>query len=166
MPRTIEALPPGKKGITLIELVIAIAISLVAFLVVAVSYSVGLRSFTQEMSRSDILLDGQKGLESITEELRECLNITSAGSNSVTFWWRDLNENETMDAGEVVSYAVSSQVLRRTRGSTVEPVAKNVSVLRLNYDNPADPSLITVILTMQKEGNLVTLEGKASLRNK
>ncbi|MFC1568258.1 PilW family protein [Candidatus Margulisiibacteriota bacterium] len=154
------------KGLTLIELVLAITLSLVALMVVAVSYSVSVRSFTSEMSRSDIFQDGQRALETITEELRESLGVTAAGSDNIRFWWKDLNENTTLEADEVVEYSLSGQTLIRTLGSTPEPVARNVSAFSLDYDVPADPTLVTVILTMQDSETTVSLEGKAGLRNK
>ncbi|MFC1540528.1 PilW family protein [Candidatus Margulisiibacteriota bacterium] len=154
------------KGLTLIELVLAITLSLVALMVVAVSYSVGVRSFTSEMSRSDIFHDGQRALDNITEELRESLGVTVAGSDNIRFWWKDLNENTTLEADEVVEYSLSGQTLIRTLGSTPEPVARNVAAFSLDYDVPAAPTLVTVVLTMQDSETTVSLEGKAGLRNR
>jgi Tfp pilus assembly protein PilW len=154
------------KGLTLIELVLAITISLVALMLVALSYSVGVRSFTSEMSRSDIFQDGQRALDNITEELRESLGVTAAEPDNITFWLKDFNENTTMEADEVASYTLSGQTLIRTLGSTPEPVAKGVANFSLDYDVPADPTLVTVVLTMQNNESMITLEGKAGLRNK
>lgn len=159
-------MPTARQGVTLIELVLAMAISLVALLIVVLGYNIGIKTFTQETSRSDFFWEGSQGVQTVTEELRECLELTSADSNSISFWWKDLNDNSTMEATEKISYAVSNQILVRTQGTETKPLVHNVIGFDLTYDDLADPELITVTLTMLKEGNMVTLESKANLRNK
>ena len=152
------------KGLTLIELVLAMAISFVILYVVVVAYLASIRTFTQEISRSDIFWDGYRGLGTITEELRDSLEITTSEAESISFWWKDLNTNGSMEANEVVSYALSGQNLTRSIGSDSQPLVKNVSGFSLAYDNPAAPGLIIITLTMQKKGQMTTLESKVSPR--
>ncbi|MFH1347990.1 MAG: prepilin-type N-terminal cleavage/methylation domain-containing protein [Candidatus Margulisiibacteriota bacterium] len=166
MPQTTRIMPGARQGVTLIELVLAMAISLVALLIVVLGYNIGTKTFTQETSRSDFFWEGSRGVQTVTEELRGCLELTSADSDSISFWWEDLNDNSTMEANEVVDYSVSNQILVRTQGTETKPLVHNVISFDLTYDDLADPELITVTLTMLKEGNMVTLESKANLRNK
>jgi hypothetical protein len=98
--------------------------------------------------------------------LRESLGVTVADSDNITFWWQDLDNDTTMEAEEVISYALSGQTLIRTLGGTPEPAARSVAAFNLTYDVPADPNLVTVILTMQNAQGMITLEAKAGLRNK
>ena len=152
------------KGLTLIELVIAMAISLAVLFVVAVAYFASVRTFTQEISRSDIFWDGYRGLDTMTEELRDSLEITAMETDSISFWWKDLNENGSMEANEVVSYVLSGEGLTRSVGSDSAPLVQNVIGFNLAYDYPADPGLITITLTLRKEGQMTTLESKVSPR--
>ncbi|MEE8638508.1 MAG: hypothetical protein V3T21_05645 [Candidatus Margulisiibacteriota bacterium] len=155
----------NRPGITLIELVFSMALSLVILLVVVLAYLVGIRSFTQEMSRFDIFWDAHQGLGTITGDIRECDDVISAQAGSIEIWL-DLNGDTTMEANEVVGYALSGQNLIRTIGSESKPVVHNIVGFDLEYDNPAYPTLVTVTLTMLKEGNLATLESKADIRSR
>jgi hypothetical protein len=71
-----------------------------------------------------------------------------------------------MEAGEIVSYSLSGQNLVRAIGSETKPMVGNVVDFSLTYDSPAYPTLVTVSLTLLKEGNLATLESKADIRNR
>lgn len=166
MPRTFSDRPAALRGVTLIELILAMTITMVAFLVVVLGYNVGVKTFSQETSRSDLFWEGSQGIETVTSELRDSVELISAGTDSISFWWKDLNDNQTREADEVVTYAVSNQILVRTQGTVTKPMAHNVVGFDLSYDNPADPELITVALTMRKADNVVTMESKAALRNK
>lgn len=155
-----------QSGITLIELVFALAISLVVLLVVMVAYFAGIRTFTQELNRFDIFWGAQQGLDTITEEIKDCLDVTAADSHSITIWWRDLNDNASKEAEEVVSYSLTAGQLIRTQGGVSKVIAKNVEGFQLEYDNPAYPTFVTVSLSMSKGDNQVTLEAKADIRNR
>jgi len=152
------------SGLTLIELVLAMAISVTILFVVAVAYVTSIRTFTQEMSRSDIFWDGYRGLDTITEELRDSLYIIASEPDTISFWWKDLNANGSIEANEVVSYSLSGQNLIRSVGGNDLPLVQNVAGFDLTYDHPADPGLITITLTMRKEGQMTTLESKVSPR--
>jgi len=154
------------RGLTLIELVLGMVVFLAALYAVWAIYITGVKTFTQETSRFDLFWDGNRGMETITEEIRECKDVTVAGSSEIALWWKDLNADLSMEADEIVKYSVSDRILTRTLGSAPNPLLKNVLGFNLIYNNPADPSLVTVTLTLGKEGNLVTLESKANIRNK
>jgi prepilin-type N-terminal cleavage/methylation domain-containing protein len=155
-----------RKGLTLIELVLVIAISTVILLLMVLAYLVGIRSLTQETSRFDLYWDGNRVIQDMAEEVRNCLNVNSADSSSISIWWDDVNDNGTMEADEVVSYVLSDHQLVRSRGSESRVLAKNVAGFNLSYDNPGYPTLVTITLTMGKEGNIATLETKADIRSR
>ena len=148
------------------ELVLVIAISSAVLFVIVTAYLTGVQSFTREMSRFDIFWEANQALEDITGNIRGCLDVTSAASDSITFWWDDLNDNTSMEADEVMTYSLSGQKLIQTIGSGSKPILDHVADFELEYDNPAYPTLVTVTLTMQKEGNYATLEAKADIRNR
>jgi prepilin-type N-terminal cleavage/methylation domain-containing protein len=164
MRQTFSGLSARRQGLTLIELVLAMAISAIILFVVAVAYVASIRTFTQEISRSDIFWDGYRGLDTITEELRDSLEIIANETDNISFWWKDLNANNSIEANEVVSYSLSGQNLIRSVGGEDLPLVQNVVGFDLAYDYPANPGLITITLTLRKEGQMTTLESKVNPR--
>jgi len=155
-----------QRGITLIELVFATALSLVIMLVLFAAYSVGVRTFDQEMDRFDVFWDSHAAVNQMVSEIQRCLDIISNEPDSISFWLDDANDNGSMEADEVVSYSLSGSTLTRGQGGTLKPLAKNVSVLGLEYDNIGYPTLVTITLTMLKGQSMVTIESKADVRSR
>jgi len=153
------------KGFTIIEFVIATALSTMLIGAIITTYIVGLRVFNQELSRSDIFWDGQSAMATMTNELRECLTVTNAQSDSVTFWWQDLDQSTSQEADEIVSYFLSGQSLIRTIGSSRRDLAQNVSSLNFVYDTTPAPKFITITLLLQRKTETATVKSSVRLRN-
>jgi hypothetical protein len=152
-----------RQGITLLELVLAMAISLAILAVIMVAYFAGVRTFTQEMSRFDIFWDAHKALDAVTDDIRNCDDVISSEADSINLWC-DLDADTTMEANEYVSFYLSDQKLMRTLSGESRLVVDNVESFVLEYDDDAYPTLVTVTLTMNKAGHRATLEGKANIR--
>jgi|GEM_PF-1072769 len=165
MRLTTRKTPLSRRGITLVELVIAMAISLALLLVLYAAYFAGVRSFNQEMNRFDIFWDAYRGLDDITNRIRNCDNLISAEAENIHLWL-DENADGSMEASELISYFLSGNKLMRTRGEESRPIVDNVETFMLEYDSPSYPTLVTVTLTMNKGGSRATLEGKADIRNR
>ncbi|MBU0672466.1 MAG: hypothetical protein KJ732_05515 [Candidatus Margulisbacteria bacterium] len=153
------------KGFTILEFVLATSLSLMVIGVVVSAYIVSMRVFNQQISQSDIFWDGHRAVETMTKEIRECLEVTSAEASTITFWWKDLDGSTTRDANETVSYALANQNLRRTIGSTSRGIANNVTSLSFAYNTNPNPSLVTVTVTLSRQGETTTVESKARIRN-
>ncbi len=162
---TTREMPLSRRGITLVELVIAMAISLAILFVLYAAYFAGVRSFNQEMNRFDLFWDAYRGLDDITDRIRNCDDVISTEADSINLWL-DSDHNGNMEAAELIGYSLSGNKLMRTMGSESRPIVDNVEAFMLEYDNPGYPTLITVTLTVIKDENRATLEGKADIRNR
>jgi hypothetical protein len=153
------------KGITLFELLISMAVSLILTTLVISVYLVSNQLFTGEVSRSDIFWEGSRGADTLSKEIREGLEITSAEAGRLTLWWKDLNANGSKEAGEIITYSLSGESLMRKFGSDLRGVASLISRLSFSYDSPLTPKLVTITITTSSQGKTTTLETKARLRN-
>lgn len=151
-------------GVTLLELVIAMAITAVLLGSLMIAYSIGVRSFTEETSQFDLYWDGQNALDQLVEEIRDSLAITSLEAGLITIWYQDLNNDGSMEANEMVSFAQSGSYLVRSSGSSSQPLTKNVQMFVLDFDMPVNPALINIKLTLAKDKSVATLESKVAPR--
>lgn len=143
------------------------AVMVIAIGVVVFAYITVMQIFTSEMSESDVSYQAHKAVERMTSDLVGNLEVVSATSSSIIFWYNDLNQNGTMDANETVSYSLNStqEVLYRTQGNTSEAVAKYVLGFSLSYDDPMNPKIADITVTTGQNTTLSTVESSVKFRN-
>ena len=158
----------SKKGFTLLEAMISMAMLLIIFAVIFLAYIIGIKIFEGEKSQSDVTLEINQGIASLEKDLMGALEIVSAESHSVTFWYKDLNGNSTIEAAETMTYSWSGTPeapLIRALGGDSKPVANYVSDFELTYSIPENIKFITIKLVIQKDDIISTAESSVSLRN-
>ncbi|MCX5725690.1 MAG: prepilin-type N-terminal cleavage/methylation domain-containing protein [Candidatus Saganbacteria bacterium] len=158
----------NRKGFTLLEAMISMAMLLIIFAVIFLAYIVGIKIFEGEKGQSDVNLELDRGISSLEKDLMGALEIVSAESHSVTFWYKDLNGDSTIEAAETMTYSWSGTPeapLIRALGGDSKPAANYVGDFELTYSIPENIKLITVKLVIQKGDIISTAESSVNLRN-
>lgn len=170
-----------KKGFTLIELIIAVALFSILTVFVALTFLVGLRVWGSGRERAEITQDGILSIERMVRELGQASEIRSAQADRVRFD-ADLNSD---GSDETITFAVSGGVLERTeQGGAQIDLAPNVGNFALSYytsnsdpmvDDPmpfpvTGPQLdtvrvIAISLTLEQADEAITLSSSAYTRN-
>jgi len=153
------------KGVTLIELAIALTVMLMLISLVISVFISSTRVYNLQLGGTDVTWEGQNAIETMVKEIRECYEVTSAEANAITFWWKDLNDNSTREAAETVSFSLAGPSLVRAIGSSSGNLSNNVASLNFTYDSPVDPKFVTITLTLASQGESTTFESSARLRN-
>ncbi len=160
----------NRKSVTLIELSIALVLSVGILGVLVMAYVTGTRLFTSEMGTSSAFLEANKAMNSLRTDLRSCLALTNATSTSISFWADDLNTNSSMEANEIYHYSWNgtpgSPLLRTAAGSSVM-MAKDIRLFSLTYDSGSLASITQVHIKIAAGtgNNIATLESSVKLRN-
>jgi prepilin-type N-terminal cleavage/methylation domain-containing protein len=131
------------RGFTLIELAMAIVLFAILIGVMPFVFIVILREFSNTHIRNNLREDAVIAIERLTRELNEAEEITSAQDNSVSFWWRDTNEDNLRDSAELVTFSWDGAA-----GTTLERndvnIAFNIEDFQINYRDlnnlPLSPS--------------------------
>lgn len=126
-----------KRGSTLVELVIVIAI--VGIMVGAVGYILlgVVDAWTFKAKRNDILWDGRMAINRMGREIREIKNLTSVTTaSSSQFRFTNVNNNS-------IIYSLSGTNLNRTKDGTANILAQNVSSLSFTYYDSSGASIAT-----------------------
>lgn len=120
MITTMRRVLGDERGITLVELIVAMAILAIAAPIVGTVMVSSLRA-TDEMSSSSQVLDELRlQVTAISRELRSATCITSPAENSAgtTLTFRTASNGlDANDNGSIVTYEVLGGELRRTQGS-------------------------------------------------
>lgn len=165
-----ELLNMKRKGITIFELSLAMLVTSMVVIVLVAAYIAGSSVFNSEMNTSDSLLEANKGLGMMTRDLRNCYEIMSAGPAQITFWFDDLNQNESREAEEIVTYSwngtVDGNITRSVTPDTYS-ITKHVRELVLTYDSAtlADIRQVNIKLTVGVGDSTTTLESSVRPRN-
>ena len=130
----------GQKGTTMIELIIALSITVLVMWVLVYSYLAVMDVFGSEVSKTDIEIEGSRAMSIVSKEIRELNEIQSGSATAITFWGRDLNGNGTKEAGEIITYSwdgTPGGSLVRTVAGAGKPIARLVWDFSITYDNPS-----------------------------
>ncbi|MCU0640824.1 MAG: hypothetical protein MUC35_01905 [Candidatus Margulisbacteria bacterium] len=153
------------KGFTLVEVLLASLLSGLLIVLVISAYLAGARLFENELSQSDLFWSGQQAAETMAARIRESQAATDPQSDRLTLWWRDLDNDASAEADELLTYSVSGESLLETTGGTGRGLARAVHSLVFSYDGLTDPKLVTATLTLSSESTVITIESVARIRN-
>jgi len=160
----------NKNAITILELLITLMITTLVMGLLVVVFIAGSNVYNEEISESLALSEANKAINSLKNDLRSCLEITSASSNSITFWAEDFNNNGTKEASELFSYSwsgVANDPLIKTENGQSYMVAKNLKNFQLTYNSPILSSItqVNILAVAGNSGQLATFETSVKLRN-
>jgi len=146
-------------------MLIVTAVSGILVALVVFAYLTAALIFDQELRRSDVFWAGQQAAKTMTEELKKCLAVTDPQANRITFWWRDVDGDSSLEASELITYAVSSESLLEISSSGSRGLANHVRALNFTYDDTTGPKFVAVTLTLSNESGPLTIESSAWIRN-
>jgi Tfp pilus assembly protein PilW len=158
-----------KKGITIIELLISLAVLLVVFSLIFTIYFLAVNVFSHEGGESALRQEAEGAMYSMTADFRRTKEITDAADNSITVWV-DTDADETQDADELITYSfsgASGDPLVRTVNAEAQNILYGVTSFELEYDSDLLDSihLITVNLSAALGDKTVTLSSTIKPRN-
>jgi len=134
-----------QRGISLVELMIAMALASAVGLLIMGMFVTSNRTFVDQNQILDVQRSGRIALESITRSLRQAgldpLGTANAGVEVATATTvratMDLNLDEDVDSGERVTFRWAGNVLQKGVGpvgaETWQNLAENVSAFRVDY---------------------------------
>ena len=157
------------KGFTLIEATLVLALLSLAMAVVFYGFTMSMDVLTSEFAEADASFQAQKGMERMSQEMKNAILITAASSRDVTFWYQDYNGNGTIDAGESVRYtwSATNDLLNRTQSVSTIAIAKTIQSFNMTFDSatPANITTINIVLKTIKNGMVTTLDSSVTPRN-
>lgn len=162
-----------QKGFTLIELMVAMAMTSILIAIVALAFTGQSRSYNTVQDIASLQQDMRSGLQLMAKEIRMAgynptggsgIGILNASSNSFQFS-KDINgDGDTVDENEIVRFApydrngdtVDDTLGRATGAGVLQPLAENIGRLAFEYylDNgtwtqaPADLAKIRAVKVM------------------
>jgi prepilin-type N-terminal cleavage/methylation domain-containing protein len=110
-----------QAGFTLIEVLIAFAMSLVLATILAIFFFFSLRSFAAMTNYADMNTRSQLALDKMSKDIRQARSLTVYSTNSLTFL--DLNNNP-------LTYVFTNGVLNRISGGVTTTYLTNCDSLQ------------------------------------
>jgi len=141
-----------------------------AIAVIFYAFNASMRLFTNELSESDASFQAHKAVEMMSGELRGAIEIESASTASITFWYADLNDNGIREANETATYTWTGTIegfINRIIQASSQEIATGIKGFALTYNDPTPSNirLIKIFVTVQKDSTLSTLESSVKCRN-
>ncbi len=154
----------------MIELIIALSITVLVMGVLVYSYIAVVDVFRGEVDTSGIEIESSRAMEIMSKEMRGLNEIQSATGTSITFWGKDLNTNGTKEANEIITYSwdgTPKGELLRTVSGQQHPIARNVNAFEITYDSVLLPSIkkIDIKVVTGSGDQLSTKESTVTPRN-
>ncbi len=182
-----------RRGLTLIELLISIA--LMGTIVIAISsmYIIGFKTFREELAQSQLESNAQTVLDEITNDTKNAQSVEeiygsySSGTNSIVLKVPAINSNKdiiysgnTMLFDRIIYYYENNRIHKitlaeatssRYKENNIDKIIDNKTLqLTFTYDpNEASATLVTInVSSLQQVGKInrtISLISKARLRN-
>ena len=139
----------GNSGLTLVELMVAMVLSLVLMAAVYLLYQIQNSSANTQGYVSRMQQDLRLSMDAMEKDIRMAgydpgnsknFGLVTASAHELTLTI-DANTSGVVDAGERITYSQTDGVLNRTVNSGVVPFAYNVTTLGFAYyDRLGDPT--------------------------
>ena len=156
----------NKKGLSLIELLIAMSLlALLVTLIIGI-YLVGMNVFSSESKRSDLRQNAFTSMHIIVENLRESKAITSASNTSVTAWV-DNDWDDIQDSGEIYTFSWTGTIgdpLVMSISGDSQNILEGVQNFNLAYDSGVVASIRHITITIETLQNEETITLKSSVK--
>lgn len=173
-------------GFTIVELMVAMVISLVVMGAIYSTFQVQQKSYVHQERVAAVQQNLRAAMYYMTREIRMVgydptgssnFGIVAAASDSINFTMDYLNGNATLsdngviDSGEDITYSLSGTDLVRNAGSGNRVIAENIDSLEFTYldqdDNGTNETVhIKVVGQSQKDTTISrTLESNTKCRN-
>ena len=159
-----------EKGLTLVEILVALAILTIVLGTAINLYLQGVFSW----QRQDHFLEAQDNLriaaDRLVRELRQAQRLDGASSSSRAIFYLLYPENNNTLTEQRVYYYLQGNVLYREWKGVANPVASHITGFSLEYAPASEPSiskrnLVTITLSGQvKNGKETVLQTKVRLR--
>ena len=94
----------NNRGLTLIEILISIAILFMALFPIYEFLRQGAISWNVGENKTEVVQNARISLDKLCDEIRHARELYTINSNEIRFWWKDLNENDTADSNEIITY--------------------------------------------------------------
>jgi len=164
-----------RKGLTLIELTIVIALFSILTVAVFWSFTAGLRTWGSGKNRAAIRQDGSLAIQKMTRELSQAYSIRAANEDEITFWADAAGEEE-------ISFVLEDTALLRKAGSIETVLTFDAQTFALSYRDlyddvmtlPQDTAsqgkrdnirIVVISLNLNKGGEAITLSSGVYTRN-
>ncbi|NOZ63450.1 MAG: hypothetical protein GXO71_00620 [Caldiserica bacterium] len=174
----------NSRGITLLELLITIAVSVILLGAMFLSFVIGLRRWEEASINSLLTRNALFSLDKITREIRQATNLYEAEANKLTIDV-DINPLDSNTSPERVSYYLDSLdntlLMRKVWGGGGSPdkirvLTNNVHSLEFTYRDGnnntlsfpvtiSEVRLIEIKLVLRESGREFSLSNSAYLRN-
>lgn len=151
----------ARKGMTLIELIIAIM--LVAILAGALTLPLitQLKVWVSGMNRSNLIQGSSIALQTMSRYISQAVSITAATAGAITFT-ADIND-DSID--ETVTFDTSGTNLQKTIDASTAVLAPNAQTLSFVYRNASDVAFVPANQTDRDAIRVITVTLTMSLAN-
>lgn len=146
----------NQKGFTLTEMMVAAAISVVVLMAVYNILRLGVFHINNSGTQMTIQDSTRDGLTNMLQELREthATNL-NFGTNTISFEKTTSTQSNGVPVwGETITYSIggvnNTQLIRTSSNGNTRVVANDVQTINFSANDPNDPTLITVQLTVTR----------------
>jgi|GEM_PF-1743578 len=153
-------------GVTLIELIIAMAVIANLFYIVFLVYDVGFTLFQTGERRSELRADMGRAVYQLAKDVKLASGFTLANQNTVSFWI-DYDGDGEESLAENITYSfsgVTGEALIKSDVSGDKRLLNNVVEFNLSYDSMLADSVHLVNFSLESANNFETLKIESSAR--
>ena len=155
----------SQSGMTLIEVLITVAILALVIYPIYEFLNQGIRSWEIAENKTEVVQNARIGLDRMCDEIKHAREFYTISPAQIRFWWQDINDDNTADSNEILSYSWSGtsgdDLLRQFDSEPqASPLANYVDFFQLTYYDKngtvtASPSkvwLLSAELRVKKSG--------------
>lgn len=176
---TINLLPAGRKGLTLVEVLVVTVILSVVIFTAGYTFIAGLKLWNEGYTRSDIRTEMAQALELVSKNLRQAKSIDELTAGSITFT-ADLGSGDTSyrvylyNASDSEPNPPYTQNIYELRWAVGTVTYGSGAVIAADIAKPVPPSskpfsqsggLITMDFTVERGDHSVNLRTNVKVRN-
>ncbi len=137
-----------QRGFTLVELLVAMAVSSIVLGTIVVFFTLQNRSYTRDTATADLQQVVRAAIDFMSDNIRMAgldplqtgdFGIEAAGADGITFT-ADLDMNGQIDVSnsERIAYALNGNQVQQTVGAVTEPLVDNVTNIAFTYRDASD----------------------------